>query len=180
MFNQTLSLTQVEQMFAAACAPVAAFTAAPTNGWAPMTAVFTDTSTGAITGRLWNFGDGTTLNTTATTVTHTYAGAGNYLVTLAVTGPGGSGTNTATLVANPVATPQILSVNLVQNNLIIVGQGSPAASYGLWSATNVWTMTNGVPVAGGTFDPVSGTGTNQVPVGVTNPALFFRLQSPYP
>ena len=180
VFNQTLSLTQVEQMFAAACAPVAAFTAAPTNGWAPMTAVFTDTSTGAITGRLWNFGDGTTLNTTATTVTHTYAGAGNYLVTLAVTGPGGSGTNTATLVANPVATPQILSVNLVQNNLIIVGQGSPAASYGLWSATNVWTMTNGVPVAGGTFDPVSGTGTNQVPVGVTNPALFFRLQSPYP
>ncbi len=40
--------------------PTAAFTAAPTNGVAPLLVNFTDASTGSITNRSWTFGDGNT------------------------------------------------------------------------------------------------------------------------
>jgi PKD repeat protein len=73
---------------------VAGFTASPTNGTAPLSVTFTDTSTGSITNRFWNFGDGSLTNfTVPTNPTHTYA-AGSYSVTLIVSGSGGSSTNT--------------------------------------------------------------------------------------
>ena len=72
--------------------PVALFTGNPTNGAEPLTVTFSDTSTGDITNRLWTFGDGATTNTTATDVTHVYV-AGTYDVTLLVSGPGGTSTN---------------------------------------------------------------------------------------
>ena len=72
--------------------PRASFSAAPTHGAAPLTVNFTDTSTGSITNRFWNFGDGNATETTATSVAHTY-GAGSYTVTLVVSGFGGISTN---------------------------------------------------------------------------------------
>ena len=72
--------------------PSASFTGNPTTGTGPLTVAFSDTSTGSITNRLWDFGDGTTTNTTVTNVTHVYA-AGAYSVMLAVSGTGGSSTN---------------------------------------------------------------------------------------
>ena len=72
----------------------ASFTAAPSNGFAPLSVTFTDTSTGPITNWFWDFGDGNTTNfTAATNPTHTY-GLGIYTVTLVVSGPGGVSTNT--------------------------------------------------------------------------------------
>jgi hypothetical protein len=71
--------------------PVASFAGSPTNGAAPLLVTFSDTSTGTITNRYWDFGDGGSTNITTNTVSHTYA-AGTYPVTLAVTGPGGSST----------------------------------------------------------------------------------------
>lgn len=50
---------------------------------------FKDDSTGSVTGRVWNFGDATPTSTQASPV-HTYAAPGNYTVTLTVTGPGGT------------------------------------------------------------------------------------------
>jgi PKD repeat protein len=76
--------------------PFANFIAAPTNGLAPLPVFFTETSTGSITNRFWDFGDGTTTNTTATSVTHTYASAGTNTVKLIVSGPAGVSTNTQT------------------------------------------------------------------------------------
>ena len=73
--------------------PVASFAAAPTNGFAPLTVIFTDTSTGAITNRFWNFGDGSTTNITGLSVTHIY-GVGTDTVTLVASGPAGVSTNT--------------------------------------------------------------------------------------
>ncbi|MGD0650215.1 MAG: fibronectin type III domain-containing protein [Verrucomicrobiia bacterium] len=74
--------------------PLAAgFSASPTNGVAPLAVTFTDTSTGTITNRHWDFGDSSTLDTTATNLVRTYA-AGTYTVTLVVSGPGGDRTNT--------------------------------------------------------------------------------------
>jgi PKD repeat protein len=73
-------------------APVANFSATPTSGTAPLTVNFTDTSSGSITGRSWNFGDGST--STATNPSHTYSVPGSYTVSLTVTGSGGSNTKT--------------------------------------------------------------------------------------
>ncbi len=71
--------------------PVAAFTATPTNGAAPLTVTFTDASTGSITNWNWAFGDGAVSNVTASnSLSHTYASPGVYSVTETVTGPGGS------------------------------------------------------------------------------------------
>jgi len=76
-----------------AAAPVANFSASPTTGQAPLNVTFTDTSTGSITSRSWDFGDGGT--STATNPSHSYA-AGTYTVSLTVTGTGGSDTETKT------------------------------------------------------------------------------------
>jgi hypothetical protein len=79
--------------------PAAAFNASPTSGIAPLSVVFTDTSSGSITTWSWNFGDG--LTTVGNSVsdqnpTHTYSGSGAYTVSLAVSGPDGSNTATKT------------------------------------------------------------------------------------
>jgi PKD repeat protein len=74
--------------------PVASFSGTPTNGVAPLTVTFTDTSTGLITNRFWIFGDGTTTNTTGTSRVHTYTTAGTNSVSLIATGPNGVSTNT--------------------------------------------------------------------------------------
>jgi PKD repeat protein len=86
-------------------APVAAFSATPTSGTAPLTVTFTDTSTGSITNRAWQFGDGTSATTSGITMTHQYAAAGTNTVQLVVSGPGGASVG-------------------VQGNLIIVNSSS--------------------------------------------------------
>jgi PKD repeat protein len=87
-------------------APTASFTASPASGVAPLTVTFTDTSTGTITNRFWDFGDGSTTNTTTTSIAHTYTSAGTSTVQLIVSGPLGVSTNTkpaAITVAAPIA-----------------------------------------------------------------------------
>jgi PKD repeat protein len=73
-------------------APVAAFTANVTSGTAPMTVQFTDQSTGPITNWSWDFGDGGLSSFQNTSWTYYYAG--DYTVSLTVTVPGGSDTET--------------------------------------------------------------------------------------
>jgi PKD repeat protein len=88
-----------------AAAPVATFSATPTSGPAPLAVTFTDASTGSITTRVWDFGDGST--STLLQPSHTYAAAGTYTAKFTVTGPGGStsATKTITVAAPPVAPP---------------------------------------------------------------------------
>jgi PKD repeat protein len=63
----------------------AAFTYTPTTGTAGITTfTFTDQTSGTITSRIWNFGDGTTGS--AATVSHVYASAGTYTITLTING----------------------------------------------------------------------------------------------
>ena len=69
-------------------APVAEFVGNPLSGDAPLNVSFTDQSTGSITSWSWDFGD--TNTSTAQNPNHTYTAAGNYTVSLTVTGPGGS------------------------------------------------------------------------------------------
>ncbi|MCC4771150.1 PKD domain-containing protein [Methanosarcina sp. DH2] len=63
--------------------PTASFSASPLEGEAPLTVQFTDTSTGSVTYRLWEFGDGSTSN--AKNPLHIYSRAGTYTVKLTVT-----------------------------------------------------------------------------------------------
>jgi len=73
--------------FGLAPPPAAAFSASSTSGNRPLTLDFTDESTGTITSWLWDFGDGST--STEQNPSHTYYVAGDYVVTLTVSGPGG-------------------------------------------------------------------------------------------
>jgi PKD repeat protein len=72
--------------------PVASFSAAPTSGTQQLAVSFSDTSTGSVTNRFWNFGDGATTNTSATNLVHVYA-AGTFTASLTVQGPGGASSN---------------------------------------------------------------------------------------
>jgi PKD repeat protein len=92
--------------------PVAGFAATPTNGLAPLTVQFTNSSTGA-NSYAWDFGDGKT--STATNPSNTYSNAGAFTVSLTAIGPGGTNllvrtnyiitTNYPPPVANFVANP---------------------------------------------------------------------------
>ena len=87
-------------------APSAGFTVSTSSGNVPLTVTFTDTSTGSITNRFWDFGDGSTTNTMSLSVVHTYTAAGTNTVRLIVRGPAGASTNTqisAVTVAAPAA-----------------------------------------------------------------------------
>jgi PKD repeat protein len=71
---------------------IAAFTAGPTSGIAPLTVIFTNLSTGA-TNYVWDFGDGNV--SIEQNPTNTFTNAGLFSVSLTATGPGG--TNALTL-----------------------------------------------------------------------------------
>ena len=78
--------------------PAVVFTASPTSGNAPLVTEFVPTVTGGtITSWQWSFGDGNTSGGTGSSVPSaiwSYANAGSYTVSLTVTGPGGSITQT--------------------------------------------------------------------------------------
>ncbi len=78
--------------------PNAAFTATPTSGVAPVTVQFTDTTFGAVTTRVWNFGDGSPTSTAANP-SHTYSAIGQYTASLTVTNANGSNTATQSITA---------------------------------------------------------------------------------
>lgn len=85
--------------------PTANFIGSPTSGCAPLTASFTDQSTGGPTSWSWDFGDGNT--STAQNPSHVYASAGSYTVSLTVSSAGCSDgeikTNYITVNAAPTA-----------------------------------------------------------------------------
>jgi PKD repeat protein len=111
--------------------PAAVFTGSPTLGAIQLVVTFTDNSTGTITNRFWNFGDGATTFTTATNLMHTYASTGTFDVALTVFGPLGNDTQTqsgyitATNVPLPSITAGVTASNaaLQIGNLIVVVAG---------------------------------------------------------
>src|SRR5678816_2472232 len=104
--------------------PVAGFSGSPTSGFWPLTVNFSNSSTGTITNIFWDFGDGTTTNTSAASLAHIYAGPSTNTVSLTASGP--VGTNTMTRAAYMVVTnlpPKlVLSPTNVDFGPVIVGQ----------------------------------------------------------
>jgi PKD repeat protein len=86
--------------------PRSGFAASPRSGSAPLTVQFTDQSTGQISAWSWSFGDGGT--SSAQSPRHTYADPGRYAVSLTVSGPGGSDTETKT---NYIAVQEAIPVS---------------------------------------------------------------------
>ena len=75
-------------------APVATFHASVTSGTAPLLLNFINASTGTITGYAWTFGDGT--SSASENPSKAYTSPGVYTVSLQVTGPAGTHTQTKT------------------------------------------------------------------------------------
>src|SRR5262249_7619132 len=73
--------------------PVAAFTANPTTGVAPLSVQFTDQSTGTPVGWNWSFGDGA--SSTAQNPSHAYSSAGAYTASLTVRNSAGATSSTS-------------------------------------------------------------------------------------
>ncbi len=146
-----------------ALVPVANFAGTPTNGSWPLTVVFNDNSTGTITNRSWNFGDGSTTNTTATNFTHIYTGARTNTVSLTVTGPVGSNflSRASYIVVTNLPPQLVLSPTNLSFGSIMVGQSS-TQSFQLSNAGQL-TLAGNVSVpppfaiqSGGTYNLAAG------------------------
>jgi PKD repeat protein len=83
--------------------PVANFTGTPTSGTAPLTVIFTDSSTNTPTSWAWVFGDGSSTNATLQNPVHAFASTGNYTVNLTASNAGGSNTTSKTGYINVTA-----------------------------------------------------------------------------
>ena len=85
--------------------PVAAISVDTSGGVTPLSVRFTDVSTGDVTTRTWDFGDGVTA--ADSDLTHTYQKSGSYTTTLTIKGPAGeSRTEKSITVLEPVLQPK--------------------------------------------------------------------------
>ena len=100
--------------------PSAVFSALPTAGSAPLTVQITNQSAGDNVTYNWDFGDGTTAQTTDPIFTHLYSANGSFTIRLTVSGPGGADSTTtaninvsdtlsASFTALPLSEPQGMS-----------------------------------------------------------------------
>lgn len=173
--NGTMTFTRAA---AGPAAPAAgSITSTATNGFSPLTVVFTNTASGSITNWVWNFGNGTIItNTSGVNVTNTYAAGGNFTVTLIVRGPGGSSTNVMANFIVASSTP-IISSTFIGNKLVVNGTNCPAGlQYRMLTSTNLaLAVTNWNPVWTNTF--LSG-GTFAYTNAMTNRTGYYRLVSP--
>ena len=174
--NGTMTFTRAAAVTAPSAGTVSG---SVTNGFVGLTVVFTNTASGSITNWVWNFGNGAIItNTTGGNVTNSYAAAGDYTVTLAVYGPGGSSTN---IMANYIVTsptPKFSQMVLLSGGkLVFGGTNCPVgAQYRILSTTNVaLPLASWTPVVTNTFLP-DGSYSYTNSAGKTN--LYFRLVSP--
>lgn len=125
--------------------PVANFGAEPREGCAPLTVVFTDSSSGASTWAWDVNGDGVTDYTTRT-CTHTYTQPGQYTVRLIVSNSYGSDTATR---ANYIAVYPVPSADAGPDRVACPGEavrlgGSPTATGGTPPYQYVWEPATGL------------------------------------
>jgi PKD repeat protein len=124
--------------------------------------VFTDVSTGTITNRTWNFGNGVTTNTMATSFTLAYGTVGTNTVSLTVSGPLGTNKFTRT---NYIVVTNAISV-LVSNSFALT---SESCSNSAIDAGEAVTMQFGL-VNAGTANTTNLVATLLASGGITSPS----------
>jgi len=135
-------------------APVANFIGKPRTGDGPLVVQFTDTSSGYIESRLWNFGDGTTSTEQNPTHKYMHRNIGSYTVSLTTTGLGGTDNETKTDYIQ-LSTPQIrVNIDIWRKR-----------AFHTWdTATAVITLTqnktSGQPISGATIQGTWSGGYN--------------------
>jgi serine protease len=142
--------------------PVANFTAKPRSGNGPLVVQFTDASTGHISSRLWDFGDGTTSTQQNPVHTYTFKNTGDFTVSLTVTGLGGTDTETKTKYIHLNTPPIRINISL-----------SKRAVFRTWYTVtaNLAVTQNdptGLPIAGATVQGTWSGGYGGNVSGVTN------------
>jgi PKD repeat protein len=141
--------------------PGASFVGSPLSGVEPLAVVFTDNSTGTITNRHWDFGDGAISNTTSTVVGHTYGVAGTNTVVLTVSGP--VGTNSLSRTAYIVVIspgPVTLTIELIGNQVRLT-----------WPSGTLQSATQ----ATGPYSEITGA-TSPYDLPSSGSAQFFRVK----
>ena len=184
--------------------PVASFAIldlTPDSFFYPKTFRFTDTSTGVVTTRAWNPGDGTQIVSTAAVVEHTYAAAGTFPVLLMVSNAGGTAGQVVNLVVNaPTPAVAALSVTIVssvagvgvtvdvanastgdvQSYVLDWGDGTvetPPANPN-WIGMHTYAATPGtrtITLTAVGYDGAVSTTTQVVPIPAVPPAAAFAL-----
>jgi PKD repeat protein len=173
-----------------AAAPVANFTMTPQTGTAGVTTfTFYDESTGGVSSRLWSFGDGAT--SSAMVTNHVYATAGQYTVTLTVTGVGRTSSTAKTfnvVNAAPVTPSVNASFNIskldpaVGENVSFTDQSSGNPTRWLWSFGDGGTSTSPNPVhayAGPGSYTVTLTASNNTSSSTATRSLGVSAIAPY-
>ena len=178
--------------------PVASFTAFPTSGVAPLTVTFTDTSSGDIASRSWDFNGDGIADATGATASHAFDTPGSYPVALTVTGPwGGLSTTTQAITVNvppPVAAfnaapstgtaPLTVQLNDTSSGAItsrawtignesVAGPGVPLSFTWVFDEAGTYTATLTVNGPGGTD-----TASKQITVTAPNAAPSVMISSP--
>jgi PKD repeat protein len=135
---------------------------------------FTDQSTGNITNRFWDFGDGSSTNTVTTDLTHSYVDAGSYAITLTVSGPFGVSTlkRTDYIVVN--APLLITDIQVSGPNVVISFSSSPNQFYQL-EYIDTWTPAVWNPAVG-SIPGNGGTVTVTHFGGATRVFRFYRIR----
>jgi PKD repeat protein len=131
----------------------AAFSISDTMGPAPLTVNFYDSSKGSFTKRVWDFGDGTALDSTSKDTSHTYATSGVYTVRLTVSGPAPRGTvftekkltiwdrrGNPILISGTYLTPQTVAITFKNFNAIV-----PPAPLARVDSVGLWYSVGGLP-----------------------------------
>ncbi|OSZ82554.1 hypothetical protein CAP35_04610 [Chitinophagaceae bacterium IBVUCB1] len=145
--------------------PTASFTSANVNGCsAPVTASFTNTSTGAVSYE-WSFGDGNT--STATSPSHTYTANGTYNVRLIATNAFGckdTFTSTSLVsIGSPVANFNMSTASVCSGKTVSFTNTSTPAGY-----TSAWSFGDGnTSTANNPTYSYTATGTYTVTLTVT-------------
>lgn len=144
--------------------PDAAFTSSASAVCIGESITFTDQSTESPTSWLWNFGDGNSSN--AQNPTHTYASAGNYIVTLTATN--GDGSDNASANALVSAAP---TATISESNGVLTANVSGNVGY-------QWNL-DGIAIAGANQSTYTPTETGDYTVTVNNENGCESTSAPY-
>jgi gliding motility-associated-like protein len=147
--------------------PVAKFSSAPSDVCASVPVLFTDQSTGSITGWVWNFGDGTTSN--VQNPSHNFADTGKMVVTLTVSNLGCKNTyqGDTVIIHPPIANFGVYNQCLFQFIKVFTDSSIGAVSR-VWNFGDGQTSTSLNPQ-----HTYAATGNYQVSLTVTNGSCSY-------